>query len=244
MLTDAVFLLAVAIAVFILLRAFAVAFGGRARVAAWLALGAWLALSGALAAAGVLAPSPHRPPPNLIVAMVGIVALCVLALAAPGRRLAGRVHAKWVVGMQAFRIPVELFLWLASTAGIAPVLMSWHGRNFDMISGVLALALGLTMILTRRPLPRAVLVAFHVVGLGLVLNVVVHAVLALPGPLQRIYGQEPLFVTTFPYVWLPALLVPLAIAGHLFGLRQVFSQKTARPALTPDARGTADSVSA
>lgn len=202
------------------------AFAVRARLVAWGLLALWLAGTGAVAAAGLLTPSPDKPPPNLVVATIGMVALCALALTGPGRRMILNIPAKWIVGMQAFRIPVEVCLWMGAAAGVSPVLMSWHGRNFDVISGLLGLALGITMAL--RTVPRPVIAAFHVIGLGLVLNVVIHAVLATPGPMRQIHGAEnaPLFVTTFPYVWLPAVLVPLAIAGHVLGLRQWMQPRT------------------
>jgi hypothetical protein len=198
------------------------AFEGNTRRVAWLLLGLWLGVTGGLAASGLLTPDPSRPPPNLVLALGGVLALSIPALLAPGRRLIQRARPARIVGFQAFRIPVEIFLWLAVGAGIAPALMSVSGRNFDVVSGVLAAVLG--MVMARRAVPRWVVLAFHVIGLGLVLNVVVHAIVATPGPLQRIHGEEPLFVTAFPYVWLPALLVPMAIAGHVLGFRQVLTK--------------------
>lgn len=215
------FLATTALGVAIIALGLQAGFEGRSRLIALSLLGFWLALTGAVAAAGLLAPAPDKPPPNMALALTGAFTLCGLALTAPGKRMIARIGGHWVVGMQAFRIPVEVCLWLGAETGVSPVLMSWHGRNFDVISGVLGLVLGLWM--ARRAVPRPVLVAFHLLGLALVFNVAGHAIAATPGPLQQIHGAEnvPMFVTTFPYVWLPALLVPLAIAGHILGLRQL-----------------------
>lgn len=217
----ALFLLTTALGVVIIALGLRAAYEGRARLVAWGLLALWLALTGAVAALGLLAPAPDKPPPNMVLALTGAITMGALALTAPGKRMIGRIGGHWIVGMQAFRVPVEIFLWAGSAAGLVPVLMSWHGRNFDVISGVLGLVLGLWM--ARRAVPRPVLVAYHLLGLALVFNVAGHAIAATPGPLQQIHGaeNEPIFVTTFPYVWLPALLVPLAIAGHIVGLRQL-----------------------
>lgn len=223
------FVLTTALGVAIIALGLRAGFEGRARLVALGLLALWLALTAGVAASGLLAPSPQKPPPNMVLALTGTLALTVLALTAPGRRMAQRIAGKWVVGMQAFRIPVEIFLWAGSTAGLVPVLMSWHSRNFDVLSGLLGLALGAVMAL--RTVPRPVLVAYHLLGLALVFNVAGHAIAATPGPLQQIHGpeNEPLFVTTFPYVWLPAVLVPLAIAGHVLGLRQVALSSQHKP---------------
>ncbi|MBX3474420.1 MAG: hypothetical protein KF754_08560 [Planctomycetes bacterium] len=219
------FLATTALGVAIIALGLRAGFEGRARLIALSLLGFWLALTGAVAAAGLLAPAPDKPPPNMALALTGTLTLGGLALTAPGKRMAQRIAGKWVVGMQAFRIPVEVCLWLGAETGVSPVLMSWHGRNFDVINGVLGLWMA------RRAVPRPVLVAFHLLGLALVFNVAGHAIAATPGPLQQIHGAEnvPMFVTTFPYVWLPALLVPLAIAGHILGLRQLAQGSPAKP---------------
>ncbi|MBE7490254.1 MAG: hypothetical protein HS108_00615 [Planctomycetes bacterium] len=221
MFVTGLFLATTALGALIVALGLRAAFAGRAGTVAIVVLALWLAATGALAASGILAPSAHRPPPVPLIAATGMIVLSVLALAGPGLRAARRLAPHWVVGMQAFRIPVEIFLWAGSTSGLVPVLMSWHGRNLDVLSGLGGLVLGLVM--ARRTVPRGIVAAYHVLGLGLVLNVVAHAVLATPGPLQQLHGpeHEPLFVATFPFVWLPALLVPLAVAGHVLGLRQL-----------------------
>lgn len=213
------FIVTVVVCVVILLAAWRKAFDGRdARLIAGGLTVIWLIVIAELARAEVFTPSVDRPPLMLALPLTAATVLTVLALRGPGARLIARVPQAWIVGFQAFRIPVEIFLWQAAVQGLAPEIMSWHGRNFDVISGVLALGLGLW--LSRRPAPRWVLAAFHVIGLALLLNVVIHAILSVPGPFRQFETDPPLvFVTTAPFVWLPGFLVPMAFAGHVLGLR-------------------------
>jgi hypothetical protein len=62
-----------------------------------------------------------------------------------------------------------------------------------------------------------------VFGLALLINVMTIAILSTP--LFRWYGSDPsrlnTFVTYPPYVWLPAILVTAALAGHLLVWRKL-----------------------
>ncbi|MEC8677582.1 MAG: hypothetical protein VXX85_01870 [Candidatus Margulisiibacteriota bacterium] len=44
--------------------------------------------------------------------------------------------------IQSFRIPMEIILWLLVTQHIIPDLMTWHGRNFDILIGLSAPIVG------------------------------------------------------------------------------------------------------
>jgi hypothetical protein len=63
--------------------------------------------------------------------------------------------------------------------------------------------------------PRWVVVGWNVLGFALLVNIVVVAVVSTP--LFRWFGDERvnIFVTYPPFVWLPAVLVTAALAGHV-----------------------------
>ena len=44
-----------------------------------------------------------------------------------------------LVGVQAFRLPLELVLARWKNQGVIPVQMTFEGHNFDIVTGVLAL---------------------------------------------------------------------------------------------------------
>jgi hypothetical protein len=97
--------------------------------------------------------------------------------------------------------------------GIMPVQMSYSGRNFDIVTGITAALLGAW--LARGPVPGWVVGAWNLLGLALLVNVVTVAILATP--VFRWFGDEHLnvWVTYPPFVWLPAVMVTAAWAGHL-----------------------------
>jgi len=83
----------------------------------------------------------------------------------------------------------------------------------DIVTGITALAVAALVASGRGG--RALVTAWNVLGLALLLNVVVVAILATPR--VAYFGSERLnvWVTYLPFVWLPAVMVLAALAGHL-----------------------------
>jgi hypothetical protein len=62
--------------------------------------------------------------------------------------------------------------------------------------------------------------AWNVLGLALLVNIVAIAILSLPGPLRVFLAGPPnVLVLRVPYVWLPGFLVMVALAGHILVFR-------------------------
>lgn len=183
-----------------------------------IAIFVWILFIGILAVKGVLSDFSTLPPRPLFIILFPLPVLLWVAFSAKGTALLKKVPPHWLIGMQAFRILVELFLWRAFVVQLLPVQMTFEGRNFDVLSGVLAIIVA--MIIKRKWVPQLVLV-YNIVGLLLLLNILVIAVLSMPTPF-RYFMNEPsnTIVAEFPFVYLPALLVVIAYGFHIFSLRQ------------------------
>jgi hypothetical protein len=155
------------------------------------------------------------------VAMLALTAAALVGIGARSpvfTRLAAALPAAWPIAAQTFRLFVELLLHAEYRAGHIPEQMTWEGRNFDVVIGATAPLMGLWAASGRAP--RAALVAWNVLGLGLLINVVGIAVTSFPGPLRLDWPGIPFTAPTrWPFVWLPAFLVPCALLGHLVSLR-------------------------
>jgi hypothetical protein len=146
------------------------------------------------------------------------IATAVVAFSPLGTRLVRGSRIGWLIGFQSFRIPVELWLHTLYQEGVVPVQMTYEGRNYDIVSGILALVLFLWAI--RRQPPRWAIWTFNIVGLALLVNIVAIAMLSAPTPLRRFFNEPAnTFVADVPYVWLPAFLVQAAWFGHLLVFR-------------------------
>jgi hypothetical protein len=184
---------------------------------------AWVAVTALVAMRGLLT-FDGRPPTMLFLLVITIVLTIALGLSPFGRRLALGVPLAALVGFQAFRILVELSMHRAYSEGLMPVQMSYSGRNFDIVSGVTALLLGLWLATGARRSGKGVVFGWNVLGLLLLLNILVVALLSAPTPLRAFSNDPPnIWVTQFPWVWLPVVMVAAALLGHILVFRRLRS---------------------
>ncbi|MEZ4230165.1 MAG: hypothetical protein R3B89_13390 [Polyangiaceae bacterium] len=107
--------------------------------------------------------------------------------------------------------------------GFVPRELTFEGRNFDIVSGVLGLALGLWA--RRATPPRWALYGFNVLGLLLLGLVVSTAVMAMPTRFQVLHTDPPnVWIAEVPFVWLPTVLVQAALLGHLLLFRRLWGK--------------------
>jgi hypothetical protein len=161
------------------------------------------------------------PPRLVIVLIVPLIAIIWAIYTDTGKEIIKHSNTHSVIYLQSFRIAVEILLWMLFLQDLLPVQLTLEGRNFDILSGLTAPIVG--FLLARRKVPGFVVILWNFVCLGLLINVVSMAILSMPTPF-RMFLNDPAntVVGTFPVVWLPGLLVPLAYGLHFFSLRQLF----------------------
>jgi hypothetical protein len=212
--TAAIFLLTVAGVAAFFVRVSARPIASAAVIAIWLAFSAALALS------GWVADFDAMPPHFFALVMPTLVATVALAFSKVGLDLGERAGIVGLVGFQVFRIPVEWVLFQLHREGVTPVQMTFEGWNFDVWSGLSAPVVA--WLAARGAIGRRGLIAWNCAGLALLANIVTIAIVSTPTPL-RVFMAEPAntFVTHWPWVWLPAFLVPAALLGHLLAFRKL-----------------------
>jgi len=188
----------------------------RGRVSAPLAVGliaVAMSLEWILAASGTLQRWDQRPPPFMVMMAVLFVVTMAAALRGAGTRTAAATSFAVLIGIQAFRLPLELVMHEAARQGIMPVQMSYSGWNFDIVTGALAIPIAIAAAAGRAP--RWLILGWNLLGLLLLLNVVTIAIVSTP--LVAAFGAAHLntWVADAPYVWLPGVLVPAALFGHV-----------------------------
>ena len=185
----------------------------------------WLAITGLVGWLGLVRNFQHAPPPMFMLLLAAVALTVVTALSRIGSRLVAEAGIVWLVGVQAFRIAVEIFLDWGHQVNLVPVQMTFEGRNCDIVSGVSAA--GVAWLAAKGRAPRWLILLWNCVGLALLLNIVVIAILSMPTPLRRFHNEPAnTFVAYLPYIWLPTFLVQLALFGHLLVFRWFYQTRT------------------
>ena len=179
---------------------------------------AWLLGQSALSLGGFYTVTTSMPP-RLAFALGPPLLLLLSRLAtARGRAFLGSL------------LPVELGLYGLFAYGAVPRIMTFEGGNWDILMGLSAPLL--YWLVRRQRLGRWALVGWNGLGLALLGNIVVVAVLSAPSPVQRLAFEQPnVALLHFPFGWLPAVLVPLVLLAHVAALWQLLGRgRCARPA--------------
>jgi hypothetical protein len=176
---------------------------------------AWMLITAALARSGILGHFNSRPPPIALLFVSGFVATIAMGMSRWVRRLI-ELPLTLLVVVQSFRVLVEILMHEAHTIGLAPIQMTWNGYNFDIFTGITALALA---PFANRTSARLVFI-WNCLGLTLLIWVVGIAIVSLPTPFQLLRPANT-WVASFPYVWLPTVLVTVALLGHIIIFRKL-----------------------
>lgn len=118
---------------------------------------------------------------------------------------------------------VELFVHQLWINGLVPKMLTFEGAHANIYIG--ASRPLIAWLSTRGRLGMRFALAWNVLGLFAVTNVVIRAVLTAPGPFNLIHAEVPnLMVGTFPFLFVPASFVPLAAVLHVLAIRAISSR--------------------
>jgi hypothetical protein len=184
----------------------------------WLIVQAVLALNGFFQKFDVLPPRTFAfgPLPFFIVTIFYLVFF---------RKFLASLPLTVLTWIHVIRIPVELCLLFLFQNSLVPIEMTFEGRNFDILSGITAPII-YYLAFRDGKVNRALLIAWNLAALALLTNIVTIAVLAFPSTFQTVGLHQPnIGVTYFPYVWLPAVIVPIVFFCHVTSLCRLISEK-------------------
>ena len=177
----------------------------------------WMLFQAVMSLGGFYLPTDIVPPRLPVFAVLPAVILIVVIFVA-GRHFIAELPLFPLTVIHAIRIPVELTLAALFEQGLIPREMTFHGWNYDIISGILAIVVSV-FAFRGDGTNRKLLVGFNVIGLILLANVVTIAILAVQSPIQKLAFDHPnRGVLYFPYIWLPAMIVPVVLFCHLASL--------------------------
>ena len=182
----------------------------------------WLAVTGILSFKEVFQNTSTIPPRLMIGIAPAILSIILLLTTKSGRRFTDSINLKKLTLVHIVRVPVEITLFILSTHRLIPELMTFAGRNLDILSGITAPIMYLVCFRGSALKNRKLLLGWNFICLGLLLNIVINAILAAPFPFQQFAFDQPnVAVLYFPFTWLPFFIVMIVLYSHLAAIRQL-----------------------
>jgi hypothetical protein len=195
------------------------------------ALCAWFIYVSVLGYLGVIANTAMFPPgiALIFVPVVAFLALFIVRVGSSAGAPWALAFPLWVlIGLQAFRVGVELFIHRLWIDGLVPKMLTFAGANVDIYIGASALLIAWLSMRGRWGQRLALL--WNVLGLLSLANVVTRAVLTAPGPLNQIHAELPnRMIGMFPFMFIPGFFVPLAVVLHVLAIRSIASHARTAP---------------
>ena len=191
------------------------------RTAAFMTIMIWSILVAAVALTGLAGRFelfPLNIAPMLFIPLAGIL---WITCSASTKEILKHVPIRVLTSLQGFRVFVEILLWMLFIQNLLPEQMTFEGRNFDILAGVTAPLVAYFLSENKK-----LMIVWNLLSLALLINIVTIAILSMPSPF-RVFFNEPgnTIVTTFPFIFLPTFLVPLAYALHFLSLRKLLMKE-------------------
>jgi hypothetical protein len=188
----------------------------------------WLTIQAVLTLKNIYNSDTNTFPPKIILTGIlpTILTIILLFATSKGGQFIDSLPLKNLTYLNIVRIPVEIILfWLFLNKAI-PELMTFEGRNFDIVAGITAPIVAY-FGLTKTKLNRQTILIWNFICLGLLVNIVVNALFSAPSPTQKFAFDQPnIAILNFPFSWLPTFIVPIVLFGHLTSIRQLMKYKT------------------
>lgn len=166
--------------------------------------------------------NPDAFPPRLMFQLVPtLVFILIQFFTVRGRNFIDQLNIKQLTLLHTVRIPVEIVLYYLFVAKVIPEIMTFEGRNFDIIAGLTAPVIYYFGFIKSK-ISNTTMVIWNLFSLFLLINILSIAILSVKSPFQQFgLNETNIALGHFPFNWLPSVVVPIVLFSHLATLRQL-----------------------
>jgi hypothetical protein len=190
-------------------------------------LAIWLAIQATITLKNVYNTDTNDIPPKIILfgILPNVLAILFLFLSSKGRIFIKSLPFPQLTYLHIVRIPIEFLLYWLFLHKAIPELMTFQGRNFDILAGITSSFIAYFGFIKGK-LNRTIILLWNFICLGLLINIVVNAFLSAPSPFQQLAFDQPnIAILHFPFSWLPTFIVPVVLFAHLASIFKLISEK-------------------
>lgn len=181
----------------------------------------WLVVQGIVSLTGFYTINNTLPPRFALLLIPPVVFIIGLFISKSGRTIISGMDLKSLTLIHIVRVPVELTLYWLYLYKAVPQVMTFEGHNFDILCGLTAPFVYYFGFI-KNVLGKRVILAWNIVCLLLLSNIVVTAVLSAPLPFQQLaFNQPNIALLYFPFSWLPSFVVPAVLFAHLTAIKKL-----------------------
>lgn len=154
-------------------------------------------------------------PPRFLFVLIPIFAFLAYGLTKKRRNwIVQNRRTELSTFLHTIRIPIEIILFYLFIYKMVPELMTFEGRNFDILAGISAPIIGILWL--KKSIGRITLLIWNILALLLLLFIFVNGILSSDLPIQMFGLEQPnRAINYFPFILLPATIVPIVIYTHL-----------------------------
>ncbi len=180
----------------------------------------WLCIQSAIALSGFYLYTKTLPPRFFLAPMPAFLLIAVVFSLPRGRGFVDSMSLKWSVLIHTIRILVEVNLYLLFLYKQVPAQLTFEAGNLDILIGLSAPLVWWAFSSGR--IQRRGLLVWNTLAFLSVLNALGRALLSAPFRFQQFaFDQPTIAILTFPFVLLPAFVVPAVIFAHLSIFRKL-----------------------
>lgn len=162
------------------------------------------------------------PPRFLVAVLPPFVFIAGVFVSRKGQQFMDGLSLRHLTWVHTIRIGVELLLFQLFLVGQIPQVMTFEGRNWDILAGLTAPFMVFMALYQKKWSPK-VLLWWNIVALILLINIVTTAVLSAPFSFQQFSFEQPNVGVLKPtFVWLPGFIVPVVLFSHLASIRRLW----------------------
>lgn len=186
---------------------------------------AWMSIQLLIGLTDFYKDTSSIPPRFVLMVIPPILIIVATFITKAGRQYLDQLNLKKLTLLHSIRIPVEIVLYYLFVAGAIPEIMTFAGRNFDILAGLTAPLI--YFFAFNKKHTKAILIGWNVICILLLVNIVIIAIFSVPTSFQLFGLQQPnIAISSFPFNWLPSVVVPIVLFSHLAVLRSLLVNKT------------------
>lgn len=176
----------------------------------------WISYVVLLSASGILANFKLPPRLPLLIVIPMLVFMIFVTRTSAFKSILTKSTNQQLIGIQSFRILVELLIYGAFLNNIFPRRATFEGLNYDILVGVSAPAIA--YLSRKKIIGRKGILAWNITGLA-ILSVTVYSFISSYYFMGYSNTNSLQFINP-PYLFLASVLLPFALFYHILSMRK------------------------